>query len=122
MVPVMITQLRISGKAVPKGRPRFTRTGRVYTPKTTADWEAHVRRSWLEQHGDTQLTGDLSAFIYIMGGHTARKDVDNMAKSILDGLNGVAYHDDSQVQRLVVSKMPAIKTDAVLVVLREWNK
>lgn len=115
----MITQLRISGKAVPKGRPRFTRTGRVYTPKTTADWEKHVRATWIEQQGSTRLTGPLSAYIYIMGDHTAKKDVDNMAKSILDGLNKVAYDDDSQVMRLMVSKIPAIKTDQVLVVLRE---
>lgn len=118
----MITQLRINGKAVPKGRPRFTRTGRVYTPKTTTDWEKHVRKCWLYQQGDTQLAGKLSAYVYIMGAHSARKDVDNMAKSILDGLNGVAYHDDSQVQRLIVSKMPEIKRDEVLVVLREWNE
>ena len=32
------------------------------------------------------------------------KDVDNMAKSVLDGLNGVAYKDDSQVVELSVGK------------------
>jgi len=115
----VIVQLRISGKAVPKGRPRFTRSGGVYTPKTTADWEKHVRATWVEQQGSKRLTGPISAYIYIMGDHTAKKDVDNMAKSILDGLNKVAYDDDSQVMRLMVSKIPAIKTDQVLVVLRE---
>lgn len=118
----MIVQLRISGKAVPKGRPRFTRTGGVYTPKTTIDWEKHVKASWIEQQGSTSLTGPLSAYIYIMGDHTAKKDVDNMAKSILDGLNKVAYADDSQIVRLMVSKIPAIKTDQVLVVLREHQE
>jgi crossover junction endodeoxyribonuclease RusA len=118
----VIVQLRISGKAVPKGRPRFTRSGGVYTPKTTTDWEKHVRTSWIEQQGSTSLTGPLSAYIYIMGDHTAKKDVDNMAKSILDGLNKVAYADDSQIVRLMVSKIPAIKTDQVVVVLREHQE
>jgi Holliday junction resolvase RusA-like endonuclease len=33
-----------------------------------------------------------------------RCDVDNAAKAVLDALNGVAWEDDSQVQRLVVEK------------------
>jgi Holliday junction resolvase RusA-like endonuclease len=31
-------------------------------------------------------------------------DVDNMAKFVLDGLNGIAYHDDRQVVKLVAYK------------------
>jgi len=33
-----------------------------------------------------------------------RPDLDNMAKAVLDSLNGVAWVDDSQVSRLVVEK------------------
>ena len=33
-----------------------------------------------------------------------RADLDNMAKAVLDALNGVAWEDDSQVARLVVEK------------------
>jgi Holliday junction resolvase RusA-like endonuclease len=33
-----------------------------------------------------------------------RADVDNAAKAVLDSLNGVAWEDDGQVQRLVVEK------------------
>ena len=36
--------------------------------------------------------------------HTKRPDVDNLAKSVLDALNGVAWEDDSQIVRLSVSK------------------
>lgn len=34
-------------------------------------------------------------------------DVDNLAKSILDGCNKVVFHDDKQVVRLLVVKVPA---------------
>jgi Holliday junction resolvase RusA-like endonuclease len=33
-----------------------------------------------------------------------RPDIDNTTKAVLDSLNGVAWEDDSQVQRLVVEK------------------
>ena len=31
-------------------------------------------------------------------------DVDNVAKALLDALTGVVFHDDSQVERLLVTK------------------
>lgn len=36
--------------------------------------------------------------------HIKRPDVDNLAKSVLDALNGVAWEDDSQIVRLSTSK------------------
>ena len=35
---------------------------------------------------------------------TKKPDVDNVAKSILDSLNGMAYKDDSQVVECIVRK------------------
>ena len=35
---------------------------------------------------------------------TIKPDTDNIAKSILDSLNGIAYKDDKQVIRLIVEK------------------
>ncbi len=32
-------------------------------------------------------------------------DVDNVAKAVLDALTGVVFHDDSQVERLLVTKV-----------------
>lgn len=32
-------------------------------------------------------------------------DVDNVAKAVLDALSGVVFHDDSQVERLLVTKV-----------------
>ena len=41
---------------------------------------------------------------------TKRKyDVDNMLKSLLDSLIGIAYDDDSQIQCLAVSKEEVVK-------------
>jgi Holliday junction resolvase RusA-like endonuclease len=37
--------------------------------------------------------------------HTAKADLDNIAKSVLDGLNGVAFYDDRQVAELLVVRV-----------------
>jgi len=39
--------------------------------------------------------------------HTKKIDCDNLAKVILDALNGAAYKDDAQVARLIVKKIYA---------------
>ena len=36
--------------------------------------------------------------------HTQTPDTDNFAKAIMDGLNGIYYHDDSQIAVLTVVK------------------
>jgi Holliday junction resolvase RusA-like endonuclease len=53
-------------------------------------------------------------------------DVDNLAKSVLDGLTGVAFDDDSQVSSLIINKhIHPMKINAVLIgitKLTEKNK
>lgn len=94
----------IPGRPIGKRRPRVTLRGRraiVYTPKESREYEERV--AWeAKAAGVTILQGPVSVRIvaYIAG--RRRADADNLAKSILDGLNGVAYEDDSQVVTLEV--------------------
>ena len=50
----------------------------------------------LDKQGKLMADGDVRP--------TKRPDIDNIAKICLDALNGIAYHDDSQVARLTVEK------------------
>lgn len=54
-------------------------------------------------------TGKRSKMIAGDIAHTKRPDVDNLTKSVLDALNGVAWADDSQIVQLSVVKQYAEK-------------
>lgn len=116
----------IVGEPKGKGRPRFARVGngvRTYTPKETENYEAFIKVSYLNEVGQKKLEGQIEAHIEglfsipkstskkqrekMLSGeilHTKKIDCDNLAKTILDALNGIAYDDDKQVCRLIVEK------------------
>ena len=50
-------------------------------------------------------------------------DVDNLAKTILDGLTGVAFDDDAQVSSLMVTKfVHQMKVDSILIGITELTE
>ena len=56
----------VYGDPVPKKRPRFTRTGRTYTPKETMTYEADIAKMAKSAMGSTDpLETPVEAFIYI---------------------------------------------------------
>lgn len=119
----MQVQITIPGHVQPKERPRATRTGHTYTPRRTREYEAAVKAAYMEQHGQTMLTGPLAAEITVYMAipasaskqareamaagkilPTKRPDIDNCAKGILDALNGLAFEDDRQITGLLIRK------------------
>lgn len=92
----------LAGKPVPKARPRTysDRTGRTrtITPRRTRDYEEQI--GWAAKLAGVKLTdGPLEVRMRFVG---SQADGDNLAKLVLDGLQGVAYHDDRQVLRHTV--------------------
>lgn len=50
-------------------------------------------------------------------------DIDNLTKTVLDGLTGVAFEDDSQVSSLIVNKhVHEMKIDALFIGVTELTK
>jgi len=111
-------------KGIPKvkQRPRFaSRGGKVitYTPKTTASFENLVKLK-AEKEFKHPLDGaiDLAIRFYLPRPQRMiwktkpmpevccdkRPDIDNLAKAIIDGLNGIAFRDDGQIADLHVTK------------------
>lgn len=119
-----IIQIRVNGKPVPKGRPRFTRYGGVYSPPTTVEYENRVAAAWLEQHGDLSLGGKLEAFMYFATANHHKQDVDNLAKSALDGLQkaGAFVNGDEQIYKMTASKFPATRDEQhTIIILRPMD-
>lgn len=95
----------IPGNPVPKGRPRVLRSGRTITPKRTVEYEAkvHTHASTAMEWNDP-TANDVTMTVRMWFKDKRRRDIDNAAKSILDGMNDVVYVDDSQVVELHLYK------------------
>ena len=92
----------IPGEPVAKGRPRVTARG-TFTPKATREYEARVagiaRVVRTLRYVTTQLDADAwQVTIHLYRYKRTKADADNMVKAIIDGMNGVLYADDSQVE------------------------
>lgn len=96
----------VAGNPRPKARPRFgrgftyTTAGNVTAEKTVA-WEARLAQV-KAQCGEVTAPVRVELEFHLA---TARRvDVDNLAKLVLDALNGVVWRDDSLIAELRVSK------------------
>ena len=115
----------IPEKAIGKQRPRYSsKIGRMYTPTATRSFEDKVRWAFTSKYNiSTELS--TKPFKVIIQSvfkppesaskkkkeelirnveYTKKPDADNIAKIILDSLNGLVYKDDSQVTELIVAK------------------
>lgn len=131
MSNLLTATFKVPGEVVPKARPRFSRvSGKTYTPKKTTDYQNLVRQCYAVQSGvdfgSLPLVCEILAFYVIPKSyskrkrdriadrrilHTKRPDVDNLAKSIMDALNKVAYKDDSQIVKLSVAKYYTLEAE-----------
>ena len=118
--PEVIAHFVIEGEPETKSRPRVSRFGhRFYSPDRTVRAEAAIAALFRQQ-----VVGYTPAPIANYGvtavffcATRQRRDVDNMMKLILDGLNGVAWVDDVQVSEVtgrVVRWADEPRTDVIV--------
>jgi crossover junction endodeoxyribonuclease RusA len=96
----------IPGKPVVKQRPRVTKRGNTYTPKTTVVAEQAIRDAFVfTTDGEWEpATGPVTLELKFYLPDRIRRDIDNLAKTVLDALNKVAFKDDSQIDVLHLYK------------------
>ena len=117
----------VPGEAIGKERPRFVRRGKfvsTYTPQKTKDYQKEVLIAYNKVARGKKLYGSIKAEVcaiyeppksvskktrekMISGEipYTKKPDVDNILKSVLDGLNQIAYDDDAQINEAHITKM-----------------
>jgi Holliday junction resolvase RusA-like endonuclease len=112
----------VEGRPRGKSRPRFA-NGHAYTPKSTREAEDAVRAAYLAK-GVPAFDGPLHVLITahfrppsrlckaerermaaMSEYHTSKPDADNIAKLVLDALQGAAYPDDAQVSSVSCVKV-----------------
>lgn len=120
----MKVSFTVKGEPVGKGRPRFTKSGRTFTPAKTSVYEQKVRNAYWAECGNYSFKDDaiavkIHAFYKIpkstskilkgkmADGHlkpTKLPDADNVMKAIFDALNGIAYEDDRFIIQAMFEK------------------
>lgn len=98
-------------------RPRHMRNGHTYMPSEYTAYKRRIAEAYREAGGGHMGPVPVAVTIDVMrelpGSRpkrlsaepdTVRPDVDNIAKGVMDALNGIAYEDDSQVVSLSVLK------------------
>ena len=139
----------IEGKAQPQGRPRAVRMGagvRMYDPPKSKAYKQMVAakvRSYMKINGIQTITEPIAVhlnFYFIPPKSysnkriraieakeelfTKRLDLDNLVKSVTDGMNSIMYLDDSQIVRLTAGKHYGHKdyVDVKIKVIKDTKK
>lgn len=117
-------EFEFGGKPFGKQRPRHTRTGHTYTPPETQQHEKQIALAFRQQYkdrfaDDAYIRCEITVLYDIPKAFSKAKregaiigeirpdkkpDADNIAKIVLDALNGVAFRDDTQIVELSVEK------------------
>jgi Holliday junction resolvase RusA-like endonuclease len=110
----------VPGKPCAQQSVRFTRSGHRYQPAAVLAY--HDKIGFYAQQArngcglmEGPLEVSIAAYFVVARSwskkrqlaaqwHTQRPDVDNLVKSILDGLKGILFRDDAQVARIVLEK------------------
>ena len=119
-------ELTVYEKAIGKERPRFNMyQKRTYTPQKTKNYEGLIKMSFYKKYGfkNEPCKNEIHVKIAVyykppksyskkksrelidnVRGYMCKPDADNIAKAVLDALNGVIWVDDKQVVELTVKK------------------
>ena len=128
----MKVKFHINTRPTPKQRPRLGKGGKVYTPNSTKVFEQICKLSYGNRYYfDKEYISIKIVFKFKVPKSYSKKkyseaiegkirpstnDIDNLSKSVLDGLNGKAWKDDRYIYKIEAEKIFADK-DCIEVVI-----
>jgi Holliday junction resolvase RusA-like endonuclease len=122
VTPSNVVRFTVFGEPRSKQRARVTKYG-AYTPKETLLAEGNIRETW-DSLGVNSFPYHVLVSIDFYNGNKRRRDIDNMAKLVLDALNKHAYGDDNQIVALELRKFfttpERARTEITLTEVIEW--
>lgn len=106
-----------NGRVRGQGRPRFCSGGHAFEAAEDRAYKKALRAAYVDQggenYGDAPVAVTIIAYCPLPKGrpkyveaepYTVKPDADNIAKAVLDALQGVALDKDQQVTKLIVIK------------------
>jgi crossover junction endodeoxyribonuclease RusA len=117
-IGIQVFRIVVPGEPIPKARPRLASNGRAYTPAATVNYERSIARiAQSTRPRDWPMTSRYCVDMTFERSTRRRVDLDNLVKSALDGLLGIAYDDDHRVHELRAKiVLGALKPGATIVV------
>lgn len=131
----------VPGIPVAKGRPKFARRGNfvaTYTPAKTENFEAQLKYYFMQEAGiawrvlDCPVSLNVTAYFHLPKSKKNRweyneglfckltkPDIDNIIKIVCDGLNHVAWRDDSLIWDVAGMKFMSEENPHLLITM-EW--
>jgi Holliday junction resolvase RusA-like endonuclease len=100
--------VQIPGPPIPKQRARGGTHG-FYTPQQTRAYERHVRacavaQTFVHRWPEARPGDRYAVEMRIAFADERRRDLTNVAKAVEDACNGVLWHDDSEIWRMLLIK------------------
>lgn len=103
----MKLKLSIPGRPVPTARPRVTRNGGAFIPARSREAQTRVKDA--AAAAGVRFGNAAVAVRCIFYGPNPNSDLDNLAKTVLDGLQKAeTFDDDRQVYFLMLSRVNGV--------------
>ena len=135
----MIFSFEVPGKPVGKERPRVVSSAagiRTFTPRKTKAYEQlvalkatnYLKLNNLQATLDKYVSVEITVYHAIpssrrrlLGCYQPRPDLDNVVKSVLDGLNGIFYKDDALVMKVTAKRVFSTEPKIGVVIDNEYQ-
>lgn len=115
--------LIVTGPPVPWQRASRG-NGKTFTAPETRTYQGKIRLIGFAMRPPFwDLGGSYRVEIDVTFADARRRDIDNVCKTVLDALNGVAWNDDSQVDEIEIRRMsPDKAAPGIVVTIDERRK